>query len=109
MIAAVHACNDLTRRLVERAQGSAAIWAVLPCCIRSGTYLPCRLGGTLSDDDDVKHTLLCGVVAGLFGAERLQAIDRRITNRNIVICGGAGFETYEEAKRLCCQGPVSGA
>merc|ERR1712217_636466 len=91
MVVAVHACNELNRQIIEAARAVGAAWAVLPCCVRTGTYLPCRVGGGLHDDDDAKHTLTCGMVAGLYGAERIQTIDRRITNRNVLICGGAGF------------------
>lgn len=103
MVVAVHACNELNRQIIETARAAAAVWAVLPCCIRAGTYLPCRVGGAFSNDDDAKHTLNCGVVAGQYGAERLQAIDRRITNRNILICGGAGFGSYTEARQKCAE------
>eukprot|EP00933_Yihiella_yeosuensis_P050467 TRINITY_DN48254_c0_g1_i1.p1 TRINITY_DN48254_c0_g1~~TRINITY_DN48254_c0_g1_i1.p1 ORF type:complete len:322 (+),score=63.56 TRINITY_DN48254_c0_g1_i1:103-1068(+) len=104
MVVAVHACNELNRQLVEAAAAASAVWAVMPCCIRSGTYLPCKVGGACRDDDESKHLLLCGVVAGMFKAERLQAIDGRITNRNILICGGAGFTDYKDAKRRCAEG-----
>lgn len=104
MVAAVHACNELNPRIIERARDVDAVWAVLPCCVRAGTYLPCRIGGTLKDDDESKHMINCGVVAGQYGADRLQAIDRRITNRNVLICGGANFADYAEASRRCSEG-----
>uniref|UniRef100_A0A7S4Q0I8 Methyltransferase domain-containing protein n=1 Tax=Alexandrium monilatum TaxID=311494 RepID=A0A7S4Q0I8_9DINO len=104
MVVAVHACNELNRRLLDAAAAAGATWAVLPCCIRAGTYLPCRVGGALKDDDDVTHTLNCGVVAGIYKAERVQTIDRRITNRNVVICGGVGIGDYAEACQLSTEG-----
>merc|ERR1712039_757192 len=104
MVAAVHACNELNPRIIERARAVDAAWAVLPCCVRAGTYLPCRIGGTLKDDDEAKHMINCGVVAGQYNADRLQAIDRRITNRNVLICGGANFANYAEATRRCSEG-----
>lgn len=107
MVVAVHACNELNRQLLDAAEAAGATWAVLPCCIRAGTYLPCRVGGALKDDDDITHTLNCGVVAGLYKAERLQTIDRRITNRNIVICGGLGVVDYAAACELCTEGRPS--
>mmetsp|Transcript_54394 Transcript_54394/g.129626 ORF Transcript_54394/g.129626 Transcript_54394/m.129626 type:complete len:342 (-) Transcript_54394:37-1062(-) len=109
LLVAVHACNDLCRQLLDMAVRAEAFWAVLPCCIRAGTYVPCSLGGALRDDDEAKHVLHCGIVAGRFGAERVQAIDRRITNRNICICGGIGIKDREESRRLCSQGmPAAG-
>jgi len=107
MVVAVHACNALNRQLLDVADAAGAVWAVLPCCIRAGTYLPCRVGGALKDEDDVTHTLNCGVIAGLYRAERLQTIDRRITNRNIVICGGLGLLDYAAACELCNEGRPS--
>lgn len=104
MVVAVHACNELNRQVLDAAVAAGSVWAVLPCCIRAGTYLPCRVGGVLKDDDDIKHTLNCGVVAGIYRAERLQTIDRRITNRNVIICGGAGIESYAAACQLCAEG-----
>eukprot|EP00929_Paragymnodinium_shiwhaense_P045594 TRINITY_DN23274_c0_g1_i3.p1 TRINITY_DN23274_c0_g1~~TRINITY_DN23274_c0_g1_i3.p1 ORF type:complete len:346 (+),score=71.55 TRINITY_DN23274_c0_g1_i3:54-1091(+) len=106
---AVHACNELNRIVIEAAQGAGACWAVLPCCVREGTYLHGSLGGNFlrensSEADEAKHLLICGVVAGLYKAERLQTIDRRITNRNILLCGGAGFTSYEDAKRCASEG-----
>jgi len=98
MVAAVHACNDLARHIIEAARAATAAWAVLPCCIRAGTYLPCRAAGTLLDDDDAKHVLYCGVVAGMFEAEAIHAIDKRITNRNIIICGGLRLQSYAASK-----------
>ncbi|CAK0824407.1 unnamed protein product, partial [Prorocentrum cordatum] len=54
--------------------------------------------------DETKHALHVGVVAGLYGAERIQAIDRRITNRNFLLCGGSGVESFEDAQKFCSQG-----
>jgi len=104
MLVAVHACNELNRQVIDAARNAGATWAVLPCCVRAGTYLSCRVGGAIADDDDTKHVLNCGVVAGRYGAERLQTIDRRITNRNILICGGAGFQDYDDVRQICSQG-----
>lgn len=107
MLVAVHACNDLNKTVLEAARDAGAPWAVMPCCVRAGTYLPCRAGGPLLQENDAQHLLNCGVVAGVYAAERLKAIDRRITNRNVLICGGAGFEDYEDAKQRCSEGPLT--
>ena len=40
--------------------------------------------------DETRHALLCGALAERYAAALVTAIDRRITNRHVLICGGGG-------------------
>mmetsp|Transcript_22758 Transcript_22758/g.51321 ORF Transcript_22758/g.51321 Transcript_22758/m.51321 type:complete len:411 (+) Transcript_22758:265-1497(+) len=84
-VIAVHACNEANRDTVEGARSRGAIWAVMPCCIRQKLYLP---DASLELDDQTRYTLLAGAFANQYGAQILRTIDRRITARHVVICGG---------------------
>mmetsp|Transcript_80833 Transcript_80833/g.224925 ORF Transcript_80833/g.224925 Transcript_80833/m.224925 type:complete len:391 (-) Transcript_80833:93-1265(-) len=101
---AIHACHEANQLVIEGARAVGAAWGVMPCCIRDGIYLPCGIRGSKSQvngSDDFRHALLCGAVGATYGAERIQCIDRRITNRNIFLFGGAGFGSREEYQRVC--------
>lgn len=98
----VHGCHEATRDVIEGARAAGSAWGVMPCCIRDGIYLPCGVKGakvSMAFDatgvDDIRHALLCGAVAAKYQVERLNCIDRRITNRNIFLFGGAGFGSRE--------------
>ncbi|CAE8676811.1 unnamed protein product [Polarella glacialis] len=104
MVAAVHACNSAAPEAIAAAEAAGAVWCVMPCCIPDGTYFPCAIRGSASGDDTVRYLLQCGAIAGQHRAERVNAIDSRITNRNFLLCGGAGWADNEERK-LSCTGP----
>ena len=57
----------------------------MPCCVRDGIYLR-RIKHV---DDRTRYAAAVGVIAGQFGAYKLTAIDERITNRNLIVLGGA--------------------
>jgi len=50
------------------------------------------------DDRDTRHTLMCGAMASQYGAQLVAHIDRRVTNRAIVIMGGVGEGGRKEEK-----------
>jgi hypothetical protein len=62
-------------------------WAVMPCCIPNGLYFPGKVGG-LQTDDSFCYALKCGFIAGRYGAQRMDTIDSRITNRNSLLLRG---------------------
>ena len=85
----VHGCNELNLEVLARAAQVAAVWLVVPCCVREGlatVALRCRD----QQGDDTRHALLCGILAAQYEASAVAAIDRHITNRHLVIEGDAG-------------------
>jgi len=85
-VAMIHGCNEATKVAIEMAQErGAAGWATMPCCIRDGLYHVNRVSNV---DDGTRHFIMAGMLAGIYGAHWIAAIDERITNRNIVLFGG---------------------
>lgn len=81
----IHACNEATQVALDLASSSGACYAAMPCCIRDGIYLR-RIKHT---DDRARYAAAVGVIAGQYGAEKITAIDERITNRNLILVGDA--------------------
>lgn len=79
----IHACNEGTRDALDMADSANAGFAAMPCCIRDRLYLR-RINHL---DDDARYTAAVGVIAGRYGAYKITAIDRRITNRNLILLG----------------------
>ena len=38
--------------------------------------------------DDTRHALLCGALAERHAAALVTTVDRRVTNRHVIMCGG---------------------
>ena len=86
-------------------------WIVMPCCIRKEQYLgsSCQV---LIDDDQSRFSLLVGAlgtliiniiyksnynyIASTYNAQEIRNIDRRITNRNILVAGGVYDKSIDE-------------
>jgi SAM-dependent methyltransferase len=85
-VVALHGCNEANKTSVQLAREAHAAWLVMPCCIKASLYLPDAVISKL--DDDSKFAFLCGVMASQYDAQFIRAIDRRITTRAIVLCGG---------------------
>ncbi len=84
-VVCIHACNELTRTALEKATAAGACYAVMPCCIRDGIYFR-----TVNHTDDpTRYAAAVGFIGGLYGAEKITAIDERITNRNLIVMGPA--------------------
>ena len=86
----IHACNEANKIALDlaaeaRSRGVACGWAVMPCCIPNGLYIPNKVRDA---DDATCYALKCGFIAGLYGADRMGAIDARITNRNCLLTRG---------------------
>ena len=81
----IHACNELTQAVLDKAVQAGACYAAMPCCIRDGIYIR-RINHV---DDRVRYAAAVGVIAGRYGAAKITAIDERITNRNLIILGRA--------------------
>ena len=79
----IHGCNEVTKIALERAAGAGACFAAMPCCIRDGIYLR-RIKHA---DDRQRYAAAVGVIAGQFGADKITAIDERITNRHLIVLG----------------------
>lgn len=83
---ALHACNEANIEVVGMAKNAGAMWAVMPCCIRSKLYLN---GAPVLDlDNNSRYNLLCGAFAEANDAQLVRGISRHITARPIVIAGG---------------------
>lgn len=86
-VVCIHACNELTMTALEKADSAGAYYAIMPCCIRDGIYFR-RINHV---DDPTRYAVAAGVIAGRYRADKVTAIDERITNRNLIIMGkGAG-------------------
>ena len=61
-----------------------------PRCLPSLSVLAvCPRAHEVRDADDAtSYALKCGFIAGAYGADRMGAIDSRITNRNCVLMRG---------------------
>ncbi|MFW6163458.1 MAG: methyltransferase [Planctomycetota bacterium] len=79
----IHGCNEVTQVALERAVAAGACFAAMPCCIRDGIYL--RKINHL--DDRQRYAAAVGAIAGQFGADKITAIDERITNRHLIVLG----------------------
>ena len=64
----------------------------MPCCVRAGLYSVT----TRHVSDDARHAAMVGMVAGAYGAHLIVSVDRRITNRNLLVMGG-----YEPIEAVC--------
>ena len=98
-VVALHACTEANFAAVEMAQRHAAKWVLMPCCMRTDACAPagCQLRRCA---DDTRHALLCGSLAARYGCELLVQADRRVTNRNIVLCGGSGASAANPVRFL---------
>ena len=89
-VLSVHACNEANKTCVEMAVAAEAGFAAMPCCIRDGLYD--SVHSVRHTDDDTRYAIMVGVMAQRFNAHTVSAIDRRITNRHLIMFGG-----YERA------------
>jgi len=87
LVLCIHGCNEVNQIAIEMALKNQCVWLVMPCCIRKQMYLACDV---LLENDDARHSVMCGALAHNYGAQYMSEIDRRITNRGIVIGGGVG-------------------
>ena len=88
VVVCLHGCNEVNSMAVELAiENCASGWIVMPCCIRKEQYLgsSCQI---LIDDDQNRFSLLIGALALNYNAQEIRNIDKRITNRNILVAGG---------------------
>jgi hypothetical protein len=87
---ALHACNEANRDVVEGARRQGALWAVMPCCIRTKTYLK---HASVEAEDELRYTLLAGAFANEYDAQLLRTVNPAITARPIFIAGGLDYST----------------
>ena len=86
LVLALHGCNEANKDSMRIATSASALWCVMPCCIRANLYLPNCTVSKMTDDQ--RYAFMCGVMACEYGAQMARCIDRRITNRAVVLCGG---------------------
>jgi hypothetical protein len=84
----IHGCNEVTRDAIRRARAAGACFAVMPCCIRDGIYIR-RIAHL---NDQMRYAVVAGVIAGASAADKVTAIDPRITNRNLIVLGAGGAD-----------------
>ena len=89
-VVSVHACNEANKVTVAMAVAADAAYAAMPCCIRDGLYD--AVHSVRHMDDATRYAIMVGVMAQAFNAHTVSAIDRRITNRHLIMFGG-----YERA------------
>lgn len=108
MVVAIHGCNEVNQVSVEMALARGAAWAVMPCCIQKDLYLGRQCSMQLQDDGrDVRHSVMCGIIAERYGAQCISEIDRRITNRALLIAGGiagSGSDDRQSSEAVSCSG-----
>jgi len=86
----MHGCNEANRESMDLAVAAGALWCVMPCCIQKDLYLPDCVVSKLTDD--AKYAFLCGAMAAKYDAQMARCIDRRITNRALMLFGGLSRE-----------------
>lgn len=91
VVVVVHGCNEVNQIAIEMALKHSCAWIAMPCCIRKDMYLGANV---LIESDDVRHSIMCGALASTYGAQFMTEIDKRITNRGIVIGGGVGVGAW---------------
>lgn len=86
LILCVHGCNEVNVQAVDLAKRADAAWLAVPCCLKAELYMPDAT--SLRLPDDTRYAFLCGSMAASYGADRVAALDARITPRAIVLSGG---------------------
>jgi hypothetical protein len=86
LVLALHGCNEANKESMRMAVDNNALWCVMPCCIRGDLYLPQCTMSKMTDDQ--RYAFMCGAMACEYGAQMARCIDRRITNRAVMLCGG---------------------
>ena len=90
-VVALHGCNESTRDALVLARNAGALWCVMPCCVVKDLYMPeCVLSNL---DDATRYAFLCGALAAKYGASLARAVDRRVTNRPVMLFGGLAEAT----------------
>ena len=85
LVLCVHGCNEVNRDAVELARKASVGWVAIPCCLRVELYLSVE---HFKLPDELRYAVLCGAMASCYQAKSVAVIDRRITNRAIVLTGG---------------------
>ena len=85
LVLCVHGCNEVNRDAVELARKAAVGWVAIPCCLRVELYLSVD---HFKLPDELRYAVLCGAMASCYQAKSVAVINRRITNRAIVLTGG---------------------
>jgi len=80
----VHGCKELTHESIELARGRGWAWLAVPCCLQAGDHLQ-RTKSMRIPSDHTRYAMLCGAIAGKYGAESVTTIDPRITGRGIIL------------------------
>ena len=107
LVLALHGCNEANKDSMRMATSASALWCVMPCCIRANLYLPNCTVSKMTDDQ--RYAFMCGVMACEYGAQMARCIDRRITNRAVVLCGGCEDGDEEEGDKADGDGEGGGS
>lgn len=96
VVVCLHGCNEVNEMAIEMAiEEKASGWVVMPCCIVKEQYLGEECNVHLSEDS-ARYNMLCGALAHKYSAQRIAAIDTRITNRPMIIAGGVGYNLQSD-------------
>ena len=93
----IHGCNEMSTIALEIAKRTHSGYTIVPCCIRESCF-GVRTKSAYNRwkmSDDVRYAVQVGYLGGQVHCDRIACIDRRITNRNLVIIGD--FKKNEES------------
>ena len=97
-VVCIHACNEATQMALDKAGRVDAPFSAMPCCIRDGIYFK-RMSHL---DEQSRYTAAVSVIAGLYGADKVTAIDARITNRNLIAMRETRLERLSAYRPVYC-------
>ena len=86
----IHGCNEMSVIALDIAKATQSGYTVVPCCIRDNVFgvRTKSSGGRWSfGSDDIRYAVQVGYLGGKVCCDRIATIDRRITNRNLVVLG----------------------
>eukprot|EP00613_Pedinella_sp_CCMP2098_P069092 CAMPEP_0171902712 /NCGR_PEP_ID=MMETSP0993-20121228/2105_1 /TAXON_ID=483369 /ORGANISM="non described non described, Strain CCMP2098" /LENGTH=309 /DNA_ID=CAMNT_0012532433 /DNA_START=45 /DNA_END=974 /DNA_ORIENTATION=- len=81
----VHGCNEANVLALDLACASSAGFAAMPCCIRDGLY---SVQSTKRIESGAQYAMNFGLMANAYNAHTVRGIDRRISDKNLMMLGG---------------------
>ena len=96
----IHGCNEMSTIALELAQQTNSGYTIVPCCIRSDVF-GVRTKSAFNRwkmTDDIRYAVQVGYLGGKVNCDKIATIDRKITNRNLVLIGTFGREITLKGK-----------
>jgi hypothetical protein len=85
----IHGCNEMTTIALNLADKTNSGYTVVPCCIRHDVF-GVRTKSAYNRwkmPDETRYAVQVGFLGGKVRCDRIANIDRRITNRNLLLIG----------------------